>query len=375
MRKRALKLSAISMMFAALVGACREAPAHPDAEARAAEAGHAPAGTIALTPEAVKGGGFAFEAARMIDAARSVKALGELEFDPRRMAEVAARTAGRVEKLSAYLGDRVAAGQVLAEIYSPDYLALQAEVLMAGERSARLKGGPDETTTAALLNAARKKLHPLGIAEEEIDALLASRSLRPNLEVRSPLSGIVIAAEAIAGGYVEASAALFRVADPSVLRARVHIYEKDLASVRTGIEAVLSAQAYPGALVKGRLIFIAATMDEATRTIEGRIEIANPDGRLKPGMFVEAGLRMPEDRRILVVPEAAVQEVMSQTAVFVQTGPTTFILRPIEVGERLEGVVEIAKGLAEGEKVVTAGAFILKSELLKSLLGDEHGHD
>jgi cobalt-zinc-cadmium efflux system membrane fusion protein len=92
-------------------------------------------------------------------------------------------------------------------------------------------------------------------------------------------------------------------------------------------------------------------------------------------MFVEAGLRIPEGRRILVVPEASVQEVKSQAAVFVQSGPAAFILRPVETGEHVDGGVEIVKGLAEGEKVVTAGAFILKSELLKSLLGDEHGHD
>jgi membrane fusion protein, copper/silver efflux system len=375
MKKRTLILIAISCLIAAMSGACRRAPAPAAAEAGEPEAGRAPAGTISLTAEAVKGGGIAVEETRMIDAAKSVKALGELEFDPRRVAEITARTAGRIEKLAAVLGDRVAAGQVLAAIYSPDYLSLQAEILLAGERAARLKGGPEGEAAAALLDAAKNKLFPLGVPDPEIEDLLGSRSVRPNLEIRSPLSGVVIASQAVSGGQVEASTALFRVADPSILRACVHIYEKDLASVRAGLEATLTAQAYPGALFKGRLIFIAATMDAATRTIEGRIEIANPDGRLKPGMFVEAGLRMPEGRRILAVPDAAVQEVMSQAAVFVQTGPATFVLRPVEVGERLEGVVEIAKGLAEGEKIVTAGAFILKSELLKSLLGDEHGHD
>jgi len=370
MKKLALTLLPIIVMILALSGACRKEPGPEAPEAGGAETKAVPAGTISLTPEAMKGGGIVVEEARMVEAFRTVRAPGEFEFDPRRVAEVSARTAGRVERLAAYLGDRVAAGQVLAEIFSPDYLALQSEVLLAGERAARLKGGPDETMAASLLDSARKKLFPLGLAEREVDALLASRSIRPNLEIRSPLAGVVIVAQALSGGQVEAATTLFRIADPSTLRARVDIYEKDLSSVRAGVDAILSTEAYPGATFRGRLIFIGATMDAKTRTIEGRIEFVNPEGRLKPGMFVEARIRTPEGRRTLTVPEGAVQEIQSRAVVFVQTGPTAFVLRPVETGEHIDGAVEIVKGLAEGEKVVTTGAFLLKSELLKSSLGD-----
>ena len=316
MKKHILLLLTISVLLAAASWACRRAPAPASAETEAGEAPTVPVGTVSLTPESMKGGGIAVEAARMIDAARTVRALGEFEFDPRRMAEVSARTAGRIEKLGAYLGDRVAAGQVLAEVYSPDYLALQSEVLLAAERAVRLKGDPDGPSAASFLNASRKKLLPLGLAEGEIDALLSTRDVRPTLALRAPISGVVIAARAIAGGQVDAAATLFQIADPSTLWACVHIYEKDLGSVRTGLEAILATQAYPGSAFKGRLVFIGATMDDKTRTIEGRIEVANPDGKLKPGMFVEASLRTPEDRRVLVVPEGAVQEVQSHPARF-----------------------------------------------------------
>ena len=201
MKKRVLILVAISFLVAAMSGACRKAPAPPAAEAGEAEAGHAPAGTVSLTPEAVKGGGIAVEEARAIDAARSVKALGELEFDARRVAGVTARTAGRIEKLAAYLGDRVAAGPVLAEIYSPDYLAVQAEVLLAGERAARLKGGPEE-------EAAR----PFSKRPGESSSLWAFRSRRSTPSSRPgpsarisrsarPCSGVVIASQAVSGGH------------------------------------------------------------------------------------------------------------------------------------------------------------------------------
>jgi multidrug efflux pump subunit AcrA (membrane-fusion protein) len=370
MKKSARYFVAMSVAFVTLTGACRKAPEPAAVGVAEAEAKPAPAGTVSLTPESVKGGGIAVEAARMIDAARTVRALGEFEFDPRRMAEVSARTAGRIERLSANLGDRVAAGQVLAEIYSPDYLSLQAEVLLAGERAVRLKGDPDGPSAASFLDASRKKLLPLGLIEADIDALLSSRSIRPTLALRTPIPGVVIAARAITGGQVDPASTIFQIADPSVLRACVHIYEKDLVSVRTGLESVLTTQAYPGLTFKGRLVFIGATMDDKTRTIEGRIEVANPDGRLKPGMFVEASLRTLEGRSALIVPEGAVQEVQAHPAVFVRTGPTTFVLRPVETGARADGAVEITKGLADGEMVVTAGAFLLKSELLKKSLGD-----
>ncbi len=210
MKRIALIALPISILILASTPACRRT-AGPE-EAEAAEDKPGPAGTITLTPEAVAGGGIAVEPARMIEAVRTVQAPGEFEFDPRRVADVSARAAGRIEKLAAYAGDRVAAGQVLAEIYSPDYLALQSELLLAGERAGRLEEGPDAAPAAALLQAARKKLYPLGLSDREVDAILASRSIRPVLELRSPLTGVVVSAQAVSGSQAEAATILFRIA-------------------------------------------------------------------------------------------------------------------------------------------------------------------
>jgi cobalt-zinc-cadmium efflux system membrane fusion protein len=116
-------------------------------------------------------------------------------------------------------------------------------------------------------------------------------------------------------------------------------------------------------------------MDEKTRTVEGRVEVRNPEESLKPGMYVEASIACGEKRRALVIAEGALQEFQSQPVVFVLTAPGTYALRPIETGERAGGRVEIVRGLAEGEEVVTSGSFLLKSEMLKSTMGDEHEHD
>jgi Cu(I)/Ag(I) efflux system membrane fusion protein len=371
------KLFIIILTLTVFAAACKksaETPADPHAGEEAAHP-KAPAGTVILTPEAVAGGGITVEAARTIEFARTVKALGELEFDARRVAGVSARAAGRIERLAAYAGERVSAGAVLAELYSPDFLAVQAEVLQAAARVARLKGQPDEEAARSFLEAARRKLAPFGSASDEIDALVISGEPRPLLVVRAPIDGLVLESKALAGAAVAEGEDLFRLADPSTLWACVHLTEKDLATVRPGMEATVRTQAYPGREFPGRLVLVGASMDASTRTVEGRVILPNPDGSLKPGMYVEAALTSADRRPVLTVPTSAVQEFTSGRIVFVQTGPTSFTLRPIVTGEILGRQTEILAGLAEGERVVATGSFLLKSEMMKASLGDEHGHD
>ena len=373
-KKRYLPLVLVLVGAVAIV-ACRGAAEKPvpadDHEAHE----ETPAGTVVLTPEAVKGGGITLEPARIQAVALSVRALGDLEFDARRVAGVSARASGRIERLSAYAGDRVVAGQILAEIYSRDYLAVQAEVLSAAGRAARLSGGADEAAARSFYDAARRKLASFGPTPAEIDALVASGEARGLVAVKAPLSGVVLESRAVAGASVAEGEALFKLADPSTLWACVRLSEKDLAAVRPGMTAVLKTQAYPGREFRGRLVLVGAALDASTRTVEGRVELANPDGALKPGMYVEAALESSETRPVLTVPAASVQEFSIGRVVFVEVGPTAFALRPVETGETIGGRIEIRAGLADGELVVTTGGFFLKSELMKASLGDEHGHD
>lgn len=368
-------LALIPVLLLSLAGAgCRKSPpeetgsAHPEAKV-------GDPNSVRLTAEAVQIGGIAVEAARVVEMVRCIAGLGELEFNSRRLAHLTARASGRLESIMAFRGERVVEGQVLAEIYSRDYLAFQAEVLQAAERAARLLGTPDEQAARAFLDAARANLLPLGVAEPEIDTLISTKSLRRFLEVRAPFGGRIIEQAAVAGDGVEPGVSLFRIADLSTLWASIRIYEKDLAAVRPNVEVVLRTQAFPREEFRGRLVLIGAVMDEKTRTAEGRVEVRNPSERFKPGMYVEASIACGETRRALVIPESALQEFQSRSVVFVQTGPGVFELRLIETGERTGGRVEILRGLAEGDKVVTSGSFLLKSEMLKKTLGEEHEHD
>jgi RND family efflux transporter MFP subunit len=362
------------LILLSAAAACRNSPP-AESEAHTGEAAPAEPTSIRLSDEAVRTGGIAVETARLVETDRRISAVGELEFNGRRLAHLTARTSGRIETVSAFRSERVIAGQALAEIYSREYLAIQAEVIQAAEREIRLRETPDARAARAFLAAARAKLLPLGIAEAEIEALISTKSVRPFLAVRAPFNGRIIEQAAVVGDGLEPGASLFRVADLSTLWASVRIYEKDLAAVRPGAEAVFRTQAFPGEEFRGRLLLIGGVMDERTRTVEGRAEVANPRDELKPGMYVEASVAAGEKRRALVIPESALQDFQSRPVVFVQTGPGAFDLRLVETGERTEGRVEVVRGLAEGEVVVTSGSFLLKSEMLKKTMGDEHEHD
>ena len=375
MRRPLMPLLLVMPLIVAAAGmSCRKSPP-PEAEGHHPGTEAAAPNSVRLTPEAVRTGGISVEPARLAETTVCITRAGELQFNARRLAHLTARAAGRVETIAAFRGERVAAGQVLAEIYSRDYLAFQADVIQAAERAARLQGTAEGPSARAFLDAARAKLLPLGVAEGEVEALIAAKTLRPHLTVRAPFGGRIIEQTAVAGDGVEPGASLFRLADLSTLWATIRLYEKDLAVVRPGVEAVLRTQAYPGEEFPGRLVLVGAVVDEKTRTVEGRVEVRNPEERLKPGMYVEASIACGGPRRALVIPESALQEFQSQTVVFVETAPGVYELRLVETGERSGGRVEIVRGLAEGDAVVTAGSFLLKSEMLKLTLGEEHGSD
>ncbi|MCX6559731.1 MAG: efflux RND transporter periplasmic adaptor subunit [Candidatus Aminicenantes bacterium] len=370
MTKSKCLIALMIILTAGLAAACRNA--ETDGTAAAAPEGEtrAPAGTVTLSAQAAADGGIVVVEAKMTALAERIAAPGELEFNARRLAEVSTRADGRIERALVVAGDRVAAGQVLAEIYSREYLASQAEVLQAAARVSRLGGDPEEAAAKAFLEAARRKLIPLGLEEKDVDALITTGTVRPFLAVRAPFAGTVIEAASLAGAHVQAGAPLFKLADLAGLWACVHIFEKDLAAAKAGTDAVLRTQAYPGREFRGRLVLVGAVMDDKTRTIEGRIEVPNGDGSLRVGMYVEAAIASGAERTALLVPLAALQEFQSRPVVFVKTGPTSYALRAVEVGARTAAVAEITKGLAAGELVVSAGSFLIKSELLKSSLGE-----
>lgn len=335
---------------------------------------HAPQ-SITLTPEAMAAVGIKTAPALQQNVSQRISAPGELEFNARRMMHLTARTAGRIERTLVVAGDRVNQGQLLAEIYSPEYMSKQAEFLQATARADRFNGSRDEADMArAFMESARERLILLGVTQTEVAELVKTRVPRPFLPVRAHFAGTIIESAAHPGDHVELGASLFRLVDLSTLWASLHIQEKDLPAIQAGSAAEIRTQAFPGEVFHGKLLLIGDILDAQTRTVVGRVEVPNPASRLKTGMYVEAFLAGAKQRTALVVPEAALQDDNGRPIVFVQTQAGVFIQRVVEIGERFPGLLEILAGLTEGEKVVTSGSFLLKSELNKGSLEDEHGH-
>lgn len=372
MKKNLAYIALAALLLVPGTGACRHAA---EAEEEHAEAAAVPE-SVTLSPEAVRTAGIELARAELRPVVGKVRATGEVSLDPKRKAHVTARTSGRVERLAAYPGDRVRQGQVLLSLYSPDFLMLQSELLLASGRLRRPAEGPAERSAAESLAASiRERLKALGLTDPDLAGIETAGSALPLLPVRAPMSGTVVESPLSAGDQVEAGASLFRLADLSVVRAVLRVYEKDLASVMVGAAAVIRAATAPGREFKGRILRLGNSVDPATRTVEAWIDLADPAGELRQGLYLEADILLPAGADAVFVPEAAVLDIGDGKVVFVRTAENVFALRPVTLGPADRGLVEIAAGLAAGEVVAAAGSFFIKSELLKNSFGeDEHGH-
>lgn len=370
MKKISVSLFATAILFAWLfLPACKTESKEESAVSPVEEMSPS---SVTLTSEAIKTAGIQTEEAQFRAVARPIRTAGEINFNPKGLAHVTARTAGRIEQLLVYPGDRVKKGQLLLTLYTQNFLSLQAELLQASERFKRLQDDPAEQAAAkGLLDSARSRLRLLDLSDTEIAEIENTDLIMPLLPVRAPLGGNINESAVMAGDYVELGASFLKIADLSKVWVYVRIFEKDLSIVRLGLEVVVRTVAFPGREFRGRLFQIGAVVDDKNRTIEGRVELANPAGDLRPGMFVEADLISTVEAKSLFVPEAAVQDFQNKKAVFVRTGENTFVRRDVETRITVDGFVEILKGLEDKEVVATNGSFFLKSELLKKSLKGE----
>ena len=339
-----------------------------------------------------------------------IQATGVVAPNETRVAHVRLLASGRVEQVHVRVGDRVEAGQPLL-VYdnvevgqlAGDYVAASADVeraaaeaevakrsvdraaklvdlggLARGEyerRDAEHKRALAEVTSArASVANIERKLQRFGLDANELaelrkspgDAASSSRTT-----VRAPFRGVVTAADVAPGEAVSTERELFTVADLSTVWVIGDVYQKDIAVVRRGQQAQITSESYPGETFTGRITYVSDVLDPQTRTVKVRCEVPNGDGRLKLQMFVTIGLPTSTVRKdTLVVPAAAVQQIDDDTVVFVQTGDDRFEKRVIEVGAGAGGWVPVLAGLKTGERVVTDGAFMLKSKLKAGSIGE-----
>jgi Cu(I)/Ag(I) efflux system membrane fusion protein len=212
-----------------------------------------------------------------------------------------------------------------------------------------------------LVDSARQRLASWDLSPEQIATIEQTRQPLSAVTFTSPANGFVVDKQAVRGMHVMPGQTLYKIADVSVVWIEADVYEQEIAAVRVGAPATVSLDAYPGQNFAGRAIYIYPYVDENSRTAKVRMQFANPGGRLKPGMFAHVELRGAGGSG-LTIPSDALLDSGKEQIVFVAEGDGIFSPRHVTAGQRTADVVEITKGLKEGEQVATGAAFFLDSE-------------
>ena len=357
--------------FFIIYSACSE-PAQDRAEAEA-DSTQLPSGdSVRLSEAAIQTSGLEISELELIKIKQELRVPGEIQFNPRSYVRLTARTAGRVDDLLVYEGYPVRRGQTVLRLFSLQFIEAASELKLAEERYQRLVRQNSEAQAAArtLVSSARKKLELLGLTEDQIEALNSSRNEDNLLPVTSPLSGQVIKCEILKGDRVEEGTLLMEVASLDWLWVEARVQEKDIELIQPGQPAVVEVSAFPGRSYQGQITFLAPVIETSTRTVKARLEVKNEKGELRPGMFADITILLP-GIEALAVPEEAVQTISGKTVVFVPETQGVFVIKEIDTGSPVNGWRPVVKGLAAGDRYVSRGSFILKSELLKNTFGEE----
>ena len=372
-----------------------------------------PRGVVELSQDAQRGGELATANSERVTLPTTIELTGTVAPDDVRVSHIRPLARGVIERVSVRLGDRVTAGQSLAEYDNielgeliGDYLTARAtlrqaqtdrEVKQTGlaraEALIKLEAIAQQTldqrraefqnseaavaSEQARVAKVEEQLHRFGMSDADLAALgpqdaqgghrVASHSI-----LRAPFAGVVTKYDVAPGELVGPQSDLFTIANLSTVWVLADLYEKDLAKVQTSTMATVRVEAYPNRVFAGELTYVSDLIDPTTRTAKVRCVVPNPDGLLKLDMFAKISVPTNDRHEALVVPSAAVQQIDNQPVVFVRMSPTRFERRDIRTGASADGRVEVSGALKAGEPVVTTGSFYLKTALLSErVAGDE----
>jgi Cu(I)/Ag(I) efflux system membrane fusion protein len=350
-----------------------------------------------------------------------IRMVGKVDYDETRVKNITAWVPGRIDRLYVdFTGITVSKGDHMVDLYSPELLSAQAELLQALRAAGSVKTATSELvtrSTLATLEAARDKLRLLGLTREQIKNIEDSGQPVTHITIYSPMGGVVIHKNATEGLYVNTGTPIYRVADLSHLWVKLDAYESDLSWLRYGQKVEFTTEAYPGDMFDGTISFIDPVLNDKTRTVKLRINVDNAAGKLKPGMFVRATVRsrVAQGGRImspdmagkwvcpmhpaviktqagtcdvcgmdlvtteslgyvvdtpteapLVIPASSPLVTGTRAVVYVQLTnepKPTFEGRQVVLGPRAGDFYLVKDGLVEGERVVTNGSFKIDSAL------------
>lgn len=289
----------------------------------------------------------------------TIRAVGIVQPDETRIARVNIKTEGWVNKLFVnFVGQRVRKGDQLLSIYSPQFLSTQEELLTA-LRSERLAGVPGQQ---ALAEAARRRLELWDVPPDEIEQLIAKGQARKDLILRSPIDGTVLERKVFENQYVTPEKELYVIGDLSTVWVQAQVYEYEIPHVELGQPATVRIASLPDRQFTGKVVFVQPTVEQVTRTVRVRIELPNPEGIFKPGMFAEIEIAHDMGEGLLVPTSAVLRLGDRDLAYRVEPNdhfvPVDVKLSPIQFGDRYQ----VLEGLKEGDRIVTSANFLIDSE-------------
>jgi membrane fusion protein, heavy metal efflux system len=371
------------------------APSGPAAQSPGAAAEPAPAAIVStdapdlavtLTPDAIERAGIVLAPVTSGTEASSLRVPGLVEANAYKQVAVTPLVGGRVVRVLAELGQPVRRGQAMAEIFSPEladaetrYVSARAELeahereleraeklvqIGAASRQELERLHAEHTAKSTAVASARSRLELLGLSPASIESLEHGKDVAAITTVPAPIAGVVTERSVNAGVNVESSARLFTVVDLSTVWVTADVFEKDFSRVRVGSAARVTTRAYPDEARQGRVSYTDPQVNPETRTAKMRIEVANPAGHLRLGMYADVTIEEAAPAAGLLIPRAAVQNVGNRTVVYVADSahPGRFTERDVTLGDANGDRIQIVTGLAAGDMVVAEGSFSVRAE-------------
>ena len=325
-----------------------------------------PAGTVTVSPERVQMLGVRTEAAAERTLTRSIRAVGTIAVDERRLAVVAPRFEGWIQRLLVNeTGQPVRRGQPLFEVYSPELAAAEQEYVIARQAEGAMAHADPamRSGSAGIAAAALTRMRNFDLPAEEVARLRRTGRVGNALALTSPMDGVVLEKTALQGMRFAPGDALYRIADLSTVWLLADVFEQDLGLIRPGQEASIAMTAYPDRRFAGKVTFVYPTLNAATRTARVRIEIPNPEQLLKPDMYATVEVAAPlGSAPVVAVPDSAVLDSGTRQVVLIERAPGRYEPRAVQTGRRADGQVEIRQGIRAGDRVVVGANFLIDAE-------------
>jgi Cu(I)/Ag(I) efflux system membrane fusion protein len=323
-------------------------------------------GTVEIDPTVVQNMGVRLTPAEMRSLSRIVRTVGRVEYNEQGLVRMHLRSDGWIERLEVdETGQRVERGQPLLTLYSPQIVSAEQEYRLALAGVAALGAHAPEdiaTQARALSQSSAERLRLLGVPESEIRRLRDGGEVRRQITLTAPVSGVVQSIGVREGQFVSAQTEVYRIADLSTVWVIADLYEDEVPWVRTGDAAQLRFRGLPGQVLQAEVDYVYPYLDGKTRTQKVRLQIPNPEGRLKPEMYADVSFEAAHPLQAVAVPESAVVRSGTRAQVFVATAPGRFEPREVKVGVSADGQIQILEGLDSGEQVVVSGQFLIDSE-------------